>query len=448
MSLKMDIVLHAVGGYEEVGRNMTCLEIGKEAVILDMGIYLDRYIPLQDKIDQIPTKKLIQEEAIPDDAPIQRLRKKVKAIVLSHAHLDHIGAAKRLASQYECPIFTTPYTTEILRQKEQADKFQFKNKIISIMPNSSYRISDNIEIEFILVTHSVIQSSMVNIVTPEGNILYSLDYKFDNQPIIGQTTNKRRLRELGKENTLALITDSTNAELESKTYSESVAREMLKDVILGMETKGHGIIVTTFSSHIARLKSIFDVGESLGRETVFIGRSLHDYIHAAEQLDFINFSERAEIIKSAHLSKKRLRQLHKNRDEYMVVATGSQGEPNATLSRMVDEEIPFTIMPDDFVVFACGVIPTPIIQGNRKILEHKIHHKHARIFKDLHVSGHASREDLRDLIKIVSPNIIIPAHGDMQKLASVASLATEMGYRLGKDVHLLQNGQNVLIDKV
>jgi len=441
----MDITLHALGGYEEVGRNMTCLEIGSEAVILDMGIYMDRYVPLQDKIDQMSTKRLIQEDAIPDDGPIANIRNKVKAIVLSHAHLDHIGAAKRLASQYDCPIYTTPYVTEILRQKEEADNFNLKNKIVSISPNSSYQVSDTIEIEFILATHSVIQASMVNIITPAGNILYSLDYKFDNQPTIGQTTNKERLRQLGKENTMALIVDSTNAEKENKTYSESVAREMLRDVLLGMETEGHGVIVTTFSSHTPRLKSIFDVGKAMGREVVFVGRSLHNYISAAEQLDFVNFSDRAEIIKSAYWEKGRLAEIQKNREDYMVIATGSQGEPNATISRMANEEVPFTIMPDDFVVFACGVIPTPTIQGNRQILEHKIHNKRARMFKDLHVSGHASREDIRDLIKIVQPNSIVPAHGDMQKLASVAALATEMGYTLGRNVHIMQNGQHVAL---
>lgn len=444
----MDITLHAVGGYEEVGRNMTCLEIGKEAVILDMGIYLDRYVPLQDHIDQLPVQKLIHEDAIPDPHPIGKLRKKVKAIILSHAHLDHIGAVRWLASYYKCPILTTPYATEILRNMDGGSNIMENNKVISISPNSRYRISDTLEVEFILATHSIIQAAMVNIILPQGNILYSLDYKFDNQPIIGQTTNKRRLRQLGTENTIALIVDSTNAEQETKTYSESVAREMLRDVLLGMETEGHGIVVTTFSSHTARQKSIYDVARELGREVVFVGRSLYNYISAAEKLDFVRFSDNATIIPSAVRSSKQLKKLHDNRDTYVVVATGSQGEPTATLSRIADEEVPFTIVPEDFVVFACGVIPTPTIQGNRKILEHKIHHQQGRIFKDIHVSGHASREDIRDLIKIVSPQAIVPAHGDMQKLASVASLAAEMGYRLGKEVHLLQNGQNVLIDSV
>jgi ribonuclease J len=439
----MDVKLYALGGYEEVGRNMTCLEIGNEAVILDMGVYMDRYVPLQDQIQQCSTKTLIKEDVIPDDRPIHHLRKKMKAIVLSHAHLDHIGAVFWLSSNYDCPIFTTPYTNKILQQKVKNNQVQLKNKIISITPNSSYKISDKIEIEFIHVTHSVIQSSMINIITSKGNVLYSLDYKFDNHPVIGQTTNKQRLRELGKEHMLALIVDSTNAEKENKTYSESVAREMLRDVILGMETEKHGVIVSTFSSHIARLKTILDVSKDLGRDTVFLGRSLYEYISAAEQFNFVNFSENAEIIKNPYRSKKRLDEINKNRDKYLIVATGSQGEPNATLSKIVNEDVPLRIKSDDFVIFACGVIPTPSIQANRGILEHKIHHKKGRIFKDIHVSGHASREDIRDLIKIVSPENIIPAHGDMKKLASVATLSTDIGYALGKNVHLLQNGQYV-----
>lgn len=443
----MKLVLHAVGGYDEVGRNMSCLEIENEAIILDMGIYLDRYIPLQDNIDILSPQQLIQEDAIPNDTTISHLRKKVKAIVISHAHLDHIGAIPWLASHYNCPIFSTPYTIELLKKMSKERSFELKNKLVAITPNSNYKISKKIEIGFIHTTHSIIQASMITISFPQGNILYSLDYKFDNHPIIGKKANKRALRKLGNEDTIALIIDSTNAEQQKKTFSESVAKEMLKDVLLGMETEGHGIMITTFSSHVARLKSIFDIGKSIGRNIVFVGKSLYDHITIAETLDFINFSEHSEIIKSVPRAKKRMKELQRKRGEYVIVATGGQGEPNAALTKMVNEDNPFTIQPEDFVIFACGVIPTPTIQANRKVLEHKLHNKKARIFKDIHVSGHASREDIRDLIKIVSPHTIIPAHGDMQKLASVATLASEMGYSLGKDTHILQNGQHVSLEK-
>jgi len=439
----MNVKIYAIGGYEEVGRNMTCIEIGNEAVILDMGVYMDRYITFQDRIQHCTTKTLVNESVIPDDSCIQSIKNKVKGIVLSHAHLDHIGAVFWLSSFYNCPIFSTPYTSKILQLKEKNDQLGIKNKIINIMPNSSYQLTEKVEIEFILATHSVIQSSMINVNTPAGNILYSLDYKFDNHPVIGQTTNKQRLKELGNEHTLALIVDSTNAEKESKTYSESVCQEMLRDVMLGMETENHGVFVTTFSSHIARLKTIVDVSKELGRDVIFVGRSLYEYINAAEQFNFIKFSDHTEIIQNAYRSKKQFEAINKKKDKYVVVSTGSQGEPNATLSKIINEEISLTIDPNDFVVFACGIIPTPSIQANRGIIEQKIHHKKARIFKDIHVSGHASKEDIRDLIKIVSPAHIIPGHGDMKKLTSVATLATEMGYTLGKNVHLLQNGQYV-----
>jgi len=443
----MNIKIYGLGGFDEVGRNMTCVEVGNEAIILDMGVYMDRFVPFQDEIKQCSSKKLINEDVIPDDRPIHHLKKKMKAIVLSHAHLDHIGAIFWLAGYYDVPILTTPYTSRILQQKEANNGTKLKNKQICISPNSSYKISDKITIEFILATHSVIQSCMINVVTPKGNILYSLDYKFDNHPVIGQTTNKQRLRQLSKDHTLALIVDSTNAEKENKTYSESVAKEMLRDVILGMETDKQGMFVTTFSSHIARQKTIMDVAADLGREVVFLGRSLYEYITAAEQFDFVNFSKQAEIIKSPYRSKKRLAEINKKKENYLIVATGSQGEANATLSKIVNDDVPLQIQPNDFVIFACGVIPTPTIQGNRKILEHKIHHKKARIFKDIHVSGHASREDIRDLIKIVQPENIIPGHGDMGKLASVATLSTDMGYALGKNVHLLQNGQHITLSQ-
>jgi len=441
----MNVKVYAIGGYEEVGRNMTCVEIGNEAVILDMGVYMDRYVAFQDQIHKCTTKTLINEDVLPNDSCIHHIKNKIKGIVLSHAHLDHIGAVFWLSSFYNCPIFTTPYTNKILQLKEKNDNLEIKNKIICIMPNSSYQISESLKIEFILATHSVIQSSMINLITAKGNILYSLDYKFDNHPVIGQTTNKQRLKELGDEDTLALIIDSTNSEKQSKTYSESVCQEMLRDIILGMETQNHGVFITTFSSHIARLKIIYDVAKELGRDIVFIGRSLYEYINAAEQLDFINFADQVEIIQSPYRSKKRLEKINRHKENFVIVATGSQGEPNATLSKIINEEISLTIDPDDFVVFACGVIPTPTIQSNRTIIEQKIHHKKGRIFKDIHVSGHASKEDIRDLIKIIQPKHIIPAHGDMKKLTSVATLSTEMGYIFGKNIHLLQNGQHVIL---
>lgn len=439
----MTLKIHAVGGYEAIGRNMTCIEYDSEAIILDMGLYLDKYISLQEKIRNPSTKELIEEDALPDLKPIKHIQKKIKAIVLSHAHLDHIGAVPWLAQQFNCPIIGTPYTIEIVKSIMKDHKKKIKNEIISLNSNSIYKLSKNLSIELIHVTHSVPQSAMINIKTPKGNIVYTGDYKFDYNPIIGKRTNKKRLKEIGKEGVIAVFPDSTRADAERKTFSETVAKQMLKDVLLDMETKGHGIILTTFSSHISRLKSMLELIHEMKRTPVFVGRSLKKYIDAAEKLKLVNFSKKSIMIPSVRFAKKELERINREREKFILITTGNQGENEAILTRMSRDELNFTLLPEDFVVFSCITIPTPLIQANRRILEKRLHNKKVRIFKEVHVSGHASKEDHRDLIKILKPKNIIPCHGDMQKRASLADLANEMGYKMNKEVHLLQNGQEL-----
>jgi len=431
------INVYALGGYNEVGKNMTCIEVDEEAVILDMGLYMDRFIAVQER-GEMNFETLKKEDAIPDETPIEKIKKKVKAIVISHAHLDHIGAVRWMASHYKCPVVSTPYAIEVLKKNAKN-----LDNIVRVNVNSSYKISKNITAEFINVTHSIPQASMVNIHTKYGDILYGLDYKNDNHPTLGRKTNIKKLKAL--KNIRLLIADSTNADEEKKTFSENIAKEMLREIMMGMEVEGHGLFLTTFSSHIARLKSMLHLSKTIGRKPVFIGRSMADYIAAAEETKIVNFSEEAEIIKSASRAEKKLREMNKRREEYAFIVTGGLGERNAVLTGIVDEKFALKIKPQDFVIFSCETIPTPTIQANRSVLEQKLHRKGARLFKDVHVSGHASREDLRDLIKIVSPEQILPAHGDLKKTAALASLAGEMGYELGKDVHILQNGQMLKI---
>lgn len=427
-----------IGGYEEVGRNMTCIEVDNEAIVLDMGLYMDRFVALQEKNVKMDLETLRAEDAIPNDKLISHLKKKIKAIVISHAHLDHVGGINWMASSYNCPIITTPYTAEIIKRNAK-----ISNKIVKVNVNSSYKVSKNIEVEFINVTHSVPQSIILNVKTKYGSIVYALDYKNDNHPVIGRRTNIKKIKEI--DDVILLIADSTNADEEKKTFSESIAKEMLKDIMLGMETDGQAIFLTTFSSHIARLKSMLTITKMLGRKAVFIGKSLSDYIESAEKLKIVNFSEEAEIINNARKAGIKLARMNKNKENYVFIVTGGLGEKNAVLTRLANDELSLKISPQDFIIFSCEVIPTPAIQANRKILEQKLHRKKARLFKDIHVSGHASREELRDLIKIVSPQHILPAHGDMAKCAAMASLAGEMGYELGKNVHIIQNGQSISI---
>jgi ribonuclease J len=204
--------------------------------------------------------------------------------------------------------------------------------------------------------------------------------------------------------------------------------------------------VTTFSSHIARLKSIVDCGKMLNRKIIFLGRSLNRYVGAAERLNLAPFIKDITLVSYKHQLEKALKKVSSNRKEYMIVCTGHQGEPGSILDRLVHGKLPYNFNSSDHVIFSSSVIPSPINVANREQLEKRLKSKGVRIFTDVHVSGHCCREDLRDFIEMLQPKNIIPAHAELKKLTALAELATELGYKLGKDVHLLQDGQILNLD--
>jgi ribonuclease J len=440
-----EIEFCAVSGYDEVGKNMNAVRVDDEVVIMDMGLQLDNYIKTVGDEDaaQISAKQLIKNKAIPDDSVIQDWRNKVKAIVLTHAHLDHIGAVPYLANKYSCPIFATSYTIEVLKSICRDNNFHLRNKLIKMSQNSKYRLSDSITIEFVNVTHSVPETIIAAIHTPEGKILYANDYKFDMFPTFGKKTPPERFRKLGK--VLALIVDSLYAKESIKTPSESVAKDMLKDVMIGVSSEGKAVIVTTFSSHIARLKAIIEYGRQMNRKIVFLGRSLAKYVQAAEKINLVNFSKDVEIVKYGNQIKTRLKQLQKDKHKYLFVVTGHQGEPKSVLTKIATGVFDFSIDKGDLVIFSCKVIPSPINQANRAALEAKLTEKGARLFKDIHVSGHGAREDHREIIEMTKPGHIIPTHGDIEMRSALIELASEMGYELEKDCHLLMDGKRIIL---
>ncbi len=441
----MVVEICAVGGYNEVGRNMTAVRHGNEVVICDMGFFLPAIIQYEEEegeVSKADKEELIRIDALPDEEAIKQWKPFVKAIVLSHCHLDHIGAVPYLAAGYDCPVMGSPYTIEVLKSILKDERIRLPNQLRVVNLNSKQKISNNITVEMIGITHSTPQSSMVAVHTPDGTILYTNDFKFDNHPVLGKKPNYTRLKELGKkEQVLALVDESLYASAHMKTPSEKVAKELLKDVLMGTDNRNNLVIVTTFASHIARLKTIIEFGRRMGRKVVLIGRSLSRYVKAAEDIKLVNFSKQAELAGRPKQIKRLLRQISKDRSSYLIVCTGNQGEPNSVLVRMVGKQLPFEFQKDDHVVFSCKTIPAPINEANRAMLESRLTRQGVRIFKDIHVSGHASREDHRDLINMVKPKHIIPAHGDVKKLTELAELATSMGYTLGKDVHILRDGQ-------
>ncbi len=361
--------------------------------------------------------------------------------------VHNCGAIPYLADKYKCDIIGTPFTVEVLKKLLEDKGIRIKNRIKQLNCNSSIQLTDKTKVEFLNITHSTLQTVMVVVHTIKGAIVYANDFKFDNHPVLGKKPNYERLKELGERGVFALIVDCTRADVEEKTPSEKVAREMLKDVLLGTNSKDSLVVVTTFSSHIARLRSIVDFGKKLNRDVVFLGRSLKKYVDAAEALNLVNFSKEVEILSYKNLIKKKLREIEKNgRGKYLVVCTGNQGEPDAVLSRLARDDFPFRFMNDDHVIFSCRTIPSEKNIKNREILEKRLKQKKIRIFKDIHASGHAAREDHRDLITLLKPKHLIPAHGDLKKLEAMGSLGKEMGYKLGKDLHLLKNGSRISLE--
>ena len=442
----MNVDLCTVGGYNEVGKNMTAVKIGNETIILDMGFYLPAIINFEEEggdRTRIGHQHLIDIGAIPDDNVISSWKPSVKAIIPSHAHLDHIGAIPSLAGKYRCPILGTPYTMEVLKRMIKDDQMNLLNNLKPVPPNSSYQISQKIKVEFINMTHSTLQTAMVAIHTENGTIIYANDFKFDDHPIVGKKPNYKRLKEIGKGNVLALIVDSIYAGVDRKTPSEKVARELLKDVMLGTSNDNNGMIVTCFASHIARLKSIVDFGDKLGRKTIFLGRSLSKYVKSAESLGLVDFSN-VEVVGFASQVKRHIQKINKNYKKYLVVCTGGQGEPGAVLTRMSTGSIPIEFHPGDQVLFSNKVIPVDVNISARQELEARLKQKKVRIFKDLHTSGHCAREDLRDLIEMVKPKHIIPAHGNLAMRSAMVELGEELGYSK-KNIHLVKNGLKISI---
>ena len=439
--------IYTVGGYSEVGKNMTVIDFGKDAIMLDAGLYLPPIVALQER-DKCTTERGLRNiHAIPDDTSLDALgiRNKLRAIIIGHAHLDHVGAVPYIAHRYNAEIITTPFTSEVLKTLVSECPVDFKTPIKAIQPNSSYTIngSQGINIEFINITHSTPQTSLVAIRSRQGNVLYANDFKLDNSPQLGKKPNYEAIQKISKEGVKALIVESIYAAEERKTPSEKVAKGLLEDVMLTVDNKNAGIIVTTFSSHIARLKSIVEFGRKLNRKVVFIGRSLNKYVSAAIKSKICPFSRQIMLVSYKRQVDSIMKRINQERAKYLVVCTGHQGEPGSVLDRISRNEMPFKLSPKDHVIFSSRTIPTEVNIENKEQLDKRLKQRGVRIFNEVHVSGHAGREDLRDFINMIRPENIIPAHGDLTKLSALAELSAELGYKVGKNCHISQDLQSI-----
>lgn len=437
------VKIYTVGGFSEVGKNMVVVELEEDAFIFDEGFFLPAVVSMEERDKVMTEKRLRNAKAIPDDSAIQKIKHKVRAQFVSHAHLDHVGAIPFLSDKYNAGIYGTPFTMEVLDSLLKDNDIVLKNKMFSIKPNTTFNVqgkNQKYKIDFINITHSTAQCLMIAIHTPKGVVLYANDFKLDDTPVMGLKPNYKRLREIAKEGVLAFVVDSLYSGSERKTPSEKVARALLEEVLLTIQNRNSGMIVTTFSSHIARLKSIVEFGKKLNREVVFLGRSLDKYATAAKNVKIAPFLNDVKISKYRRQVEKTLQKVEKKRKDYMIVCTGHQGEPGSILERLSRHQLPFKLNENDNIVFSSSVIPTLVNQKQFAKMEGFLKKSKPRIFRDVHVSGHGGREDLRDIVQIVNPQHIIPSHGGLDKTRPMADLVKEMGYKLGKQCHLMKDG--------
>lgn len=431
-----------------MGRNMTAVRVDNEVIICDIGLEMDKYVTYMEDEDLLvaKTEELQRIHAVPDITLIDNWKRMVKAIIPTHAHLDHIGAIPFLGDFFDAPIICTPFTAEVLKSIIHDDKRKFKNPIKALQVNAIFPLTKNIKIELINMTHSTPQTAMLAIHTSYGTVLYANDFKFDNHPTLGKKPNMERLQVLGKSGkVLCLIVDSLYSSMPRKTPSESVAQAMLKEVMMDTKSEGNAVFVTTFSSHIARLQSTVQFARQMKRKVAFLGRSLYRYVDAAEKQGIVKFRPRVELTKYGNQIKRKLKKIEQDgAHKYVIIVTGHQGEPRSVLSRIVRGEFAFRFRQGDKVIFSCTVIPNSQNKVNRKHMEDELRSRGVRIFTDIHTSGHASREDLRDMVTTIRPKHIIPAHGGVDITSHMVELAKEEGYDTNH-VHLMQNGQRLVL---
>lgn len=445
-----------VGGHSDFGRNMTAVRVGDEIVIFDMGVKLDplQGLPEGQGVDNLPLSVLRELEAVPDDRVLERVDAKVVAIVISHAHADHVSAVQALAHRYpKVPIVSSPYTKRFIEETcrvrgDSKNRLSIPNKLVTLEGRQTLRLGKGtLEVELVHVTHSIPGTTMPVLHTPKGAIVYALDFKLDNTPVIGKRPDYARLSQIGRDGVHVLITEATNVAREEKTDSERIARMRLRDLMLGIDHDQEALFVTTFSSQAARMTSILDFADRLERDVLIVGRSLERYQKVAADTGHLDIPSWVEFAPTRRHADDALRRVDHDPTRFLVVLTGHQGEPGAALTRIASGEASYKMGKRDDVIFSSHVIPTETCIAQRADLERQLKRQGTRVFNGAHVSGHGSAVDHRELLQMLQPEHIVPAHGGIAIQNAYAELADAEGWRPQKEVHVLANGQRYLIGK-
>ena len=406
--MKDELLFCPLGGSGEIGMNMNLFAYGKpdnqKWIIVDDGVtFADDTVPGVDII-------------YPDPGFIIDKKDDLLGIVLTHAHEDHIGAIAHVWPKLKCKIYATPFTSVLITEKFKEKKIDITGYLKIVELNSTINL-DPFKIEFVTLTHSILEPNGLKIQTPAGNILHTGDWKCDPDPLIGGNINSERLKEIGNEGVLAMICDSTNVFSAGRAGSELDVRKNLLKVFERLKKR---IIVTSFASNVARMETVFYCAEQTGRHISLVGRSMHRIFKAARQCGYLkNVIDPIDSRDAKNIS----------REKIVYLCTGSQGEPMGAMNRIVKYTHPDVyIERNDAVVFSSKIIP-----GNEKKL-YKLHNNLVKegievISEDneyIHVSGHPNREDLRDMYNWIKPKAVIPVHGEHRHMIEHIEFAKEM----------------------
>lgn len=414
-----------LGGLGEIGLNMMVFEYNDTLFIVDAGLMFPEDYMLG--VDYV----------IPDIDYLRNHHLKVAGIVLTHAHEDHIGALPYLLNEIKAPVFGTPFTLGIVRHKLEEHGLLARVSLHEIFPKEKLKVGA-FDLEFIRVSHSVVDGVGIAIKTPIGLVIHTGDFKISHTSIEGMMTDLGKFAEYGERGVLALLSDSTNVEREGYTKSAQEIGETLAAITARSQGR---IIFALFASNIARIQQILEIAKDRGRKVVFNGRSVETNVNIAKELGYLDIPENIEI------SVDQIDNFPE--EEILMIMTGSQGEPMSALARMASgDHAQIEIKKDDTVVFSSKFIP-----GNEKAIAKIINDLYRRgadvIYEkisDIHVSGHAFQEELKLMINLTKPKYFIPIHGEYRHLVLHSRLAERAGVAK-KNILLVENGQIIEFDE-
>ncbi len=416
---KPSVKIIPLGGIEEIGKNITVFEYENDIIVVDCGL-------------EFPTDDMLGIDlVIPDVSYLVKNKEKIRGMVITHGHEDHIGSIPYVLQQINMPIYATKLTCGLIKGKLEEHHLLRSTKLVEVEQGETIKLG-KFSVEFISSCHSIPDAVMLAITTPAGTILHTGDFKIDYTPIDGKQMNLGRIAELGNKGILALMSDSTNSERKGFTMSESSVGEVFDKLFMNCKKR---IVVATFASNVHRVQQIVDSAVKYGRKIAVCGRSMINMIETAMEIGYINAEK--DLFIDIDLIK------NYNDEQLVIITTGSQGETMSALTRMAaGEHKKVTITPNDLVIISANAIP-----GNEKLVS-KVIDDLMKIgaevvysaLADVHVSGHACQEEQKLILSLARPKYFIPVHGEYRQLMAHAETAKKLGIS-PQNIFITHNGR-------